>query len=417
MKKLTEQPETILINNKVVTILTYFNNFIVLDLQTLHEKVFKHFNLTINTYYDENLNVQKFMDYALNNFNSNIYIFFELDCIPLDGRIIKNLVTELSNDDCIIGIEQSANHLNPNFIYAGPACFGITKNVFNKLGKLSFEGTFRSDVAQAYENNISVKFIELISSKNNKWKLGSDRFFGNGCIYKFKDSKIYHQFQSHQEEQKIDFKVECEKIINQNKIIIVLSTAIINDNINVEHRLKEYEECFNILKNLGYDDFYIVETALTKSYFLEKYSKNVIYTNANGVYNNRGTNYVNAFKKFLNESSFNDDDIIIHITGRYPLINDSFFKNCLELESNKIGCFRKDDYNQFHLFLYGMRFKFLKDLLNSIDVDYMERYMINLEAIFSNLINHQQIKFVDKLGIIGRQSNEKDPSIYGQLKF
>ena len=116
-------------------------------------------------------------------------------------------------------LEQTANHLDSNFIYAGPACFGITKNVYNKLGRVSFDGTYRSDIAQeftylAYENNISVKFLELTSSKNNKWKLGVDRFFGNGCFYTFKDSKIYHQFQTNLEDQKNEFKLECEKIIN-----------------------------------------------------------------------------------------------------------------------------------------------------------------------------------------------------------
>jgi hypothetical protein len=83
----------------------------------------------------------------------------------------------------------------------------------------AFDGTHRSDIAQeytylCYENNITVKFIKLVSSKNSKWKLGRDRFFGNGCFYEFKDSAIYHQFQTNLEEQKQDFKLECEKIIN-----------------------------------------------------------------------------------------------------------------------------------------------------------------------------------------------------------
>ena len=362
------------------------------------------------------------MDYCLNNFNSDIFIFFELDCVPLDDKIIENIVHELTNEECIIGIEQSANHLSPNFIYAGPACFGITKEVYDKLGKPSFDGTNRSDVAQectylAYEKNIKVKFIELIYSKNNKWQLGNDRFFGNGCFYKINDSKIYHQFQSHIEEQKNDFKNECEKIVKKNKIVIVVSTAIINDNINLENRLKEYEESFNIIKKLGYEDFYIVETAVDKSEFLENHSKNVIYTNVNGVYSNRGTNYANAFLKFLNESSFNDNDILIHITGRYPLVDDSFFKECLTLPPDKIGCFRKDEFNQFHLFLYATRYKALKDLFNSIDIRKMEFLMINLEQLFSNGLPHDQIKFVDYLGIIGKQSNETNPEIYGKITY
>jgi hypothetical protein len=202
-----------------------------------------------------------------------------------------------------------------------------------------------------------------------------------------------------------------------NKIIITVSTAIIDDNITKEQRIAEYEECFNIIKGFGYEDFYIVETALSNSDFLEKHSKNVFYTNVNGKYNNRGTNYVNAFKKFLNQNNFNYDDIIIHITGRYPLTDDSFFKNCLNLEKEKIGCFKKDAHNQFYLFLYGMRFKDLKGLLNSINVDFMERNMINLERLFSQYIPEDSIMLLDELGIMGRQSNENNPHIYGKLKF
>jgi len=202
----------------------------------------------------------------------------------------------------------------------------------------------------------------------------------------------------------------------KNKIIIAISTAIINDNLSVEDRIREYTECFDIIKKLGYE-FHIVETVVEKSEFLEGYSKNVFYTNVNGSYINRGTNYVNSFKKFLNESNFEDNDIIIHITGRYPLTDDSFFIRCLNLDSNKIGCFKKDSHSQFYLFLYGMRFKNLKSTLNSIDVDYMEKNMINLEMIFSQKINHESVELAENLGILGRQSNEKDPNKYGKIKF
>ena len=205
--------------------------------------------------------------------------------------------------------------------------------------------------------------------------------------------------------------------MKKNNIIITLTTAIIDDNITKEQRVDEYKECFEIIKNFGYENFHIIETALDHSSFLESYSKNVFYTNVNGVHSNRGTNYVKAFKEFLNNSNFEDDDIIIHITGRYPLFNDSFFNNCSNLELNKVGCFKKDDHNQFYLFLFGMRFKELKNLLNNINVNQMEIDMVNLELIFSNLIPHDSVMLVDELGIIGRQSNEKNPDIYGKLKF
>jgi hypothetical protein len=38
-----------------------------------------------------------------------------------------------------------------------------------------------------------------------------------------------------------------------NKIIVTVSTAIIDDNITKEQRIAEYEECFNIIKGFGYE--------------------------------------------------------------------------------------------------------------------------------------------------------------------
>lgn len=201
-----------------------------------------------------------------------------------------------------------------------------------------------------------------------------------------------------------------------NNLKIVLSTSIVNDNISVKKRLKEYQECFDIIKNLGYD-FTIVETVLNSSEFLERHSKEVIYTNVNGIFRNRGTNYVIAFQKFLNQSNFDDDDVIIHITGRYPLVDDSFFRRCYNLKFNKIGCFKKDEHGQFYLFLYGMRFKYLKEFLDNINVNHMEKNMINLERIFADNIDNSQVELIEYLGILGRQSNEKDPNIYGKIKF
>ena len=57
--------------------------------------------------------------------------------------------------------------------------------------------------------------------------------------------------------------------MDKNNIIITVSTAIIDDNITKEQRIDEYKECFEIIKSFGYQDFYIVETALEYSEFLK----------------------------------------------------------------------------------------------------------------------------------------------------
>jgi hypothetical protein len=212
-----------------------------------------------------------------------------------------------------------------------------------------------------------------------------------------------------------------------NNIRIFLSTALIdnsskptshndqNDNLTLDNRLIEYDECFKIIEKLNYN-FEIVETILSSSIFLEKYSK-VIYTNVNNKnYRNRGSNYVNAFIKLLEMEKFNDDDIIIHITGRYPLMDDSFFKKCINLDSDKIGVFRADSHGQFYLFMYSMRYKYLIELLKSIDINTLENNYINLERVFSNKITLDSIELVDYLGIKGRQSNSPN-SEYGKEIF
>ena len=238
----------------------------VQDLYENQKKVFKYFSLHIDAYYKESLSHAKFMDYALKNFESDIYIFFDLDCIPLNSNLYENIVNEILKDECIIGIEQSANHLNPNFIYAGPACFAITKDIYNKLNQASFDGTHRSDIAQEYsylclENKIKIKFFEIVSNKNNKWKLGGNRFFGNGCIYKLNENLIYHQFQTHIIEEKEDFIKECKKIYEQkskkmdikNNSSIDLNELAIKYNTDKSSKnhnyVKTYDKYFKDIKN------------------------------------------------------------------------------------------------------------------------------------------------------------------------
>jgi len=221
MKNLNDSPNILNIKGKDVCVLTWFNSNIVYDIYENQKKVFDKLEMSIDCYFDESLTHAKFMDHSLKNFKSDIFIFFDLDCIPTDKGLYENIVNELTKEECIIGIEQSANHLDPNFIYAGPACFAITKELYDKLGQISFDGTQRSDVAQehsyvCYEKGVKVKFFELVSSKNNKWKLGPDRFFGNGCFYKLNENIIYHQFQTPLLEEKTDFFSKCEKIINNN---------------------------------------------------------------------------------------------------------------------------------------------------------------------------------------------------------
>jgi len=207
-----------------------------------------------------------------------------------------------------------------------------------------------------------------------------------------------------------------------NNIKIVVSTALVDTNnvplshrdqrnsLSIDNRYKEYDECLNIIKSFGYD-FIIMETVKSQDDFLEGFG-DVIYTNVNNInLKNRGSNYLVAMRKLLDTLKFNDNDMIIHITGRYPLLDNSFIEKCLL--TDKDGLFGKDSYNQFYLFLYALKYDKLKNILNNLDINILEKTGENLEKLFSNYLLNDNIEFVERLGIIGRQSSSPD-SIYGK---
>jgi len=426
MKRLNENPEIIKIKDKNVCVLTWFNHERVLDLKETQEKVFKHLNLPLNVYFDKNLTHAKFMDYCLKNIDSDIFIFFDLDCVPMDNKIYENIVDELIKEECIIGIEQTANHLDSNFIYAGPACFGITKDLYNKLGKISFDGTHRSDIAQeytylCYDNNITVKFMKLVSSKNNKWKLGIDRNFGNGCFYEFKDSTIYHQFQTNLEEQKQDFKIECGKIINNpNKLKnLVIITSVLNISNNplsytntrsvysYKERLEQTINTINSLTKIENKHILFVETSEVPSedeeiiknkvdFYLNLKDEPKIKENVNGLFKNSGEAL--QILSSLNNIDLNRYDNIIKISGRYWL-NENFNESLFD---NEYNIFKECEAGTcFYTILYKINKKYFDKYIQALNETY--QYTEQIENVFLRNFVNNCIK-VNQLGVTGNIS-------------
>ena len=140
---------------------------------------------------------EQWLDHKINNIDFDIIIFFDIDCIPLKPGLYEYIVDQLSDDNSIIGAEQVNQTRSPDFIYAAPSCFGITKKVFEKMNKPSFNlrdefdcgGEF-SWVAPDY--NVNVKLFEITSSLNKKWKCVNKRY-GNGTVYDV--DRLYHQFE------------------------------------------------------------------------------------------------------------------------------------------------------------------------------------------------------------------------------
>lgn len=211
-----EEIEIAYLDNKSILIVSYqYNNLDEMVSKNQYE-VFRKFNIILNQFQGE-IRHSEFMDNILNNYEYDYYIFFDIDCIPLKDNIVEYIINKIQKNS-MIGIEQQCNcNSSINHIYAGPACFGISKEFYNELDRPSFKETHRSDVGEELthiceEKNKNFFLFKKTFSENNLWKLGENDYFGHGCIYD--EDLIYHQFEIFQNQNK--FIKKCLEILNSN---------------------------------------------------------------------------------------------------------------------------------------------------------------------------------------------------------
>ena len=110
--------------------------------------------------------------------------------------------------------------------------------------------------------------------------------------------------------------------------ILVLATASLLD-IKYEMRKQEYIKSLKILNQLGYD-FYCVENIKNENEktFLDDYCDKVYYSHSNDftIKGNKGINELKALKAAIDYFNFDENDIVVKITGRYCFDNNNFFK-------------------------------------------------------------------------------------------
>ncbi len=192
-----ENIEILKLNGKKVFIGTY--GFYSLDPEIIlyQKKVFDYLSTPINQFIGD-IRHPEFLDYAIRNIDADYFVFFDIDCIPLKKNVIEYLITMIG-DETMIGIEQQCNSRNVrDHIYAGPACFAISKKFYEEIGEPSFNETTRSDVGEELtfaceQLGKPFKIIDKTHSEDEIWELKGGRFFGHGTIYG--DNLVYHQFE------------------------------------------------------------------------------------------------------------------------------------------------------------------------------------------------------------------------------
>ena len=205
--------ELLFINDKKVLVSSYGFNNLDRNIPIHQKKVFDKFNIPLNQFVG-NERHPEFMDNIMKLDNVDYFVFFDIDCIPLRENVIEELI-EAIGDTTMIGIEQQCNsRISVDHIYAGPACFAISKKFYEEIGKPSFNETLRSDVGEELTFACEAlgkefKVIPKTHSEDKIWALKGGRFFGHGTTY---SDMVYHQFEIRNYNG--NFINKCNEILN-----------------------------------------------------------------------------------------------------------------------------------------------------------------------------------------------------------
>jgi hypothetical protein len=172
-----------------------------LRYRDLQKSIFDKFNVEINQIkwegpmdYDGHPN---FMNEISNNEDVDYLVFFDIDAFPMKPDFLQIILDRVYGKETMLGIEQKTSHLN-NDIYAGPACFCISKKFYNTLGNPKYNATGRSDVAEELshicrEKNYNISYLKFDKCEIDRWELKPGIMFGNGSTY---EDLIFHNFHS-----------------------------------------------------------------------------------------------------------------------------------------------------------------------------------------------------------------------------
>lgn len=185
-----------------------------------HKKVMEHFSIPVN-YTEENIHHGEWIDRVLNTADSDMFVFIDVDCVPLSKQVIDESILHCANG-YLVGNAQVTNCIKAKHdLFCAPSFFVISKRYYELIGKPSAMNNSRSDVAQeitraAVENEMRIKMYFPTSfqgvPRGGVWRLSSYGYYGIGTLY---ENKMYHLYQTRYAENVNLFVETCEHILNE----------------------------------------------------------------------------------------------------------------------------------------------------------------------------------------------------------
>jgi hypothetical protein len=175
-----------------------------------------------------------------------------------------------------------------------------------------------------------------------------------------------------------------------------------------EERKNEYQESIDFIKNHSLNgNSTIIETVLFEKSFLEEFDLEIFYSKThNETIKNKGVKEIMALNSYFYNNKIDDNEMIIKMTGRYRFLSEKFIK---EIQKDDFDAYYTTEGNQVFFGCFALRKKYLIEFINSIDLDEMEKNMINVEKKFYDFLqikNNIKLKHIDKIDVYSKINNK-----------
>lgn len=186
----------------------------------------------------------------------------------------------------------------------------------------------------------------------------------------------------------------CFISIHAEQIHVLFTSALIDR--QYERRKDEYLVSIGQLRSLGFDPW-VIEATNIHSSFYDQVTQRVLYPNQNNLaLRNKGVNELASIRECFSKLPFDDDDIVIKITGRYFLKDNSFIEEIKATQSmyDVWGLYGKHFVGKNHLVTgcFAMRWKVFKEVMGSIDLIKAEVDYISVEQLIAEQIEQRQLR-------------------------
>lgn len=187
-----------------------------------HKQMMSKHGIECNYTQEASPNHGEWMNVVMEKAKSDIVIFLDIDCVPLDTKNFHDCIKHVQESKTFLGISQVSNHISPaSHTYAAPAFFVIDRSCYKKMGSPSFKayssgdvGEYVSYVAESMKIPYTCLYPKFYhhAPKEGLWRLGNYGYYGIGTIF---DKDIFHLYQSRFSENIELFEEVCKASIDE----------------------------------------------------------------------------------------------------------------------------------------------------------------------------------------------------------